>query len=195
MNALAVEVQSDAFRETEKMLYAWGDESRERASELGLPITSGISRMIEQQRVFDQKKRDVRRRKPESTPTKLRDGTAAKLCACGRVYVEGECVIAEQSVCPRCHHDPRAPEAESHGTETRSFRPLTLRAVSSTTAIIEEIVRVAPNDTQKMLKRKYLFRQRDYKAAQELKVTKARYREMIECALEYVTDEIAKRLA
>lgn len=192
---MTIQIQNDAFRETENVLYLWGDESRERAGELGLPITSGIARMIEQQRVFERKKRDVRRKRPSHTQTKLRDGTIAKLCACGRVYVDGECVIGEQSVCPRCQHDPRASEVESHGVETRSFKPVTMKALTSTTAIVEEVVRTAPNEIQKLLKRKYLFRQRDSKAAEQLRVTKVRYREYVESAVEYVADKLAGRLA
>lgn len=185
LSAMAVEIQSAAFRETEAMLYAWGDESRERAGELGLPVMSGIARMIEQQRVFEQRARARRSRSRKAVPHRLTDGTRASLCVCGCIFVEAQC--------PRCKHDPRPPDAQVHGTETRSFRPVTMKSLSSNTAVVEEIVRTAPNETQKLLKRKYLFRQRDSKAAEQLRVTKARYREYVESAVEYVVDRLADR--
>lgn len=177
----------------EELLYQWGDECRSTAEKLGLPATSGIARMIEQQKVFEQRQRGVRRKRPPHTPTKLRDGTAARLCVCGRVYVEGECIIGEQSVCPRCQHDPRASEAESHGTETRSFKPQSMMALNATTAKIDVIVAAAPGWMQKCLRLSYLFRVRDSKAAQQLRIRTTTYREQREASAEYVAEQLAQR--
>jgi hypothetical protein len=52
----------------EAVLYRWGDECRRAANELGLPTSSGISRMIEQQKVFEGRRRGVRRSKIRLVP-------------------------------------------------------------------------------------------------------------------------------
>jgi len=68
-----------------------------------------------------------------------------------------------------------------------------VRAFSSTTAIIDEIVVAAPWREQRCLMRRYLYRQPDRAAAQDMRISKTRYRQECERALEYVSERLAER--
>lgn len=171
----------------EELLYQWGDESRSSAERLGLPATSGIARMIQQQLVFERQRRGARRKKPKRTDERiaLRDGTVATVCVCGMIRLDGDC--------PRCKGDPRPPDSTVHGTETRSFRPPTMTVLSASTTSIDAIISAAPNWMQKCLRLSYLFRVRDSKAAQRLRIRAASYREQREAAVEYVAEQLQLR--
>jgi len=184
-------VTHDEFKRVEEMLYAWGDECRQRSEELGLPASSGIARMIEQQRVFEQKVRARRGRNRQRKPAEHRmaDGTTAKRCVCGTIYAAAE----GHAVCPRCRHDPRPVEREVHGTPTRSFRPIGMTALSATTATIDAIVATAPGWMQKCLRLSYLFVVRDSKAAQQLRMRRETYSEQREASVEYVAERLDQR--
>lgn len=182
---MAIREQDDI----EELLYQWGDESRSTAEQLGLPATSGVARMIEQQKVFEQQRRGVRRKRPKSEPKRvaMRDGTIATICVCGMIYLEGQCA--------RCKADPRPPDRSVHGTETRSLRPRSIAAMSATTTAIDVIIAAAPGWMQKCLRLSYLFRERDSKAAQRLRIRTASYREQREASAEYVAERLGSRIA
>lgn len=172
----------------EELLYQWGDECRSQSERLGLPASSGIARVIQQQRVIEQQRRGVRRKRPKQpAPITLRDGTIATICACGMIYLEEHC--------PRCKGDPQPPDRSVHATETRSFRPLSMTVLSANTTTIDVIVAAAPGWMQKCLRLSYLFRVRDSKAAQQLRIRTIVYREQREAAAEYVAERMGERLA
>lgn len=171
----------------EELLYQWGDESRSQAEKLGLPASSGITRLIAQQQVFERQRRGARRKRPKKKPEAivLRDGTLASICACGMIYLEGEC--------PRCKGDPQPPDRSVHATETRSFRPKGMSVLSADTTALDVIIAAAPGWMQKCLRLSYLFRVRDSKAAERLRIRTASYREQRAAALDYVAQKLAQR--
>ncbi|HLF10086.1 MAG TPA: hypothetical protein VJA26_02635 [Gammaproteobacteria bacterium] len=172
----------------EELLYQWGDDCRSTAEQLGMPATSGIARMIEQQRIFEGLRRGTRRKKPKQAREQitLRDGTTASICVCGLIYLEEHC--------PRCKGDPQPPAGLVHGTETRSFRPRSMAALRATTAAIEEVIVAAPGWARRSLMLSYLFRVRDSKGAQRLRIRTATYREQREAAVEYVAQRLGARI-
>lgn len=174
-----------AVSETERLLYVWGDECRSRSDELGLPASSSISRMIEQQQIFEQRARARRGRSRKAVPHVLRDGSDARLCVCGRIFVE--------AVCPRCQNDPRPAVAQVHGTPTQSFKPRSMTVLASSTAQIDVIVAAAPGWAQQCIKLSYLFLVRDSKAAERLRIRKTVYTERRAAAVEYVDERLALR--
>ncbi len=176
----------------EEALYAWGDECRQRSQELGLPASSGIARLIAQQQVFEQRVRARRGRNRSRKPAQhtMESGKVVSRCVCGTLYAPKE---GQSAVCPRCQHDPRPVEREVHGTPTRSFKPIGMTALSSTTASIDAIVATAPGWMQKCLRLSYLFVVRDSVAAQQLRLRKETYREQREATVEYVAEQLALR--
>lgn len=170
----------------EELLYQWGDEGRARAEELGLPSSSSVARMIAQQSVFERQQRGTRRKRPKVQTVKLRDGTVARICVCGRVFLGDE-------LCDRCRNDPRPPEAITYGIETRNFRRRAMTAMSAVTVTIDEIASHAPGWMQKPLMLGYYYRVRDSKAAQRLRLRVVTYQEQKAAAVEYVREQLALR--
>ena len=172
---------------TERLLYAWGDECRSASERLGLPVSSSLSRLLEQQSVFEQRARARRGRSRKAVAHKLPDGTRASLCVCGCIFVE--------ELCPRCKNDPRPAEAQVHGTETRSFKKPAMTALNGSTAILDVIVARAPGWMQQRLMLSYLWLMRDNKACQRVRVRQAVYTEQRLAAVEYVSVQLAYRHA
>lgn len=180
---------------TVNALYAWSDEVRERASELGVSPINVIARLLQQQSVFDAKARGRKRRRRQKVQRRRVGGKVALKCtACGHIFACGNC--------PKCKPDPKdvamslgnAPEQiTAKGSPTLSFRKPPLAAFSSGTATIEGIIADAPKWVQKLIFRKFVYRQRDAKAAQDMRVTKARYREQLDAAIEHVAFRLALR--
>ncbi len=170
---------SEALTEAESLMCEWADTARGFAERLGFPNSSPISRMIEQQRVFE-RRGGVKRRKPTRPKFVMVEAGSTKECECGRIF------IGEQ--CPRCSGAERVT-----GRETRSVRPPTEAMVSANAFMIEAIVNDAPGWMQKVLKRRYLFKQPDSAAAQDMRMSKARYRQEINASLEYVAERVAVR--
>ena len=57
-----------ALSKIESVLYRWGDECRNASVGLGLPASSGIARMIEQQKVFQGRRKGVRNKALKQKP-------------------------------------------------------------------------------------------------------------------------------
>jgi len=173
---LADEVE--VFERTEKLLWQWADETRAHADRLGFPASSPISRMIEQQRVFA---RGVRRKRAHrGVVLSERDLGIAQKCDCGRVFIGDHC--------PRCAGAERVT-----GRETRTMQPRSMAEFSSVTLAVEAVVVDAPAWMQKVLCRRYLFKQPDSGGAQDLRMRKTRYREHLKAAVEYVGNRLAAR--
>jgi len=152
-----------ALHEIESILYRWGDECRRASNELGLPASSGIARMIEQQKVFEGRRKGVRRAKVK--------------------------LVAKNGEKPA-----ERPELTARGTETRSFKPLSISMLSSAVVQIDAVIAACPGWVQKTVKLSYLFLVRDSKAAEQLRIRKKTYTEQREAAVEYVAERLALRV-
>lgn len=193
---LDIELDAPSDQPTIEALYSWSDEVRERASELGVSPINVIARLLQQQSVFDAKSRGRKnKRRRRSVQRRRVGGQSVMMCGqCGLMFVAGSC--------PRCRTDPKdiaislgnAPEqATARGSPTLSFRKPPLAEFSSATATIEAILTDSPNWVQKLIFRKFVYRQRDSKAAQNMRCTKDRYREQLDAAIEHVALQLALR--
>ena len=148
------------MNQIEQVLYRWGDECRRSSNELGLPSSSGIARMIEQQRIFEGRRRGVKRKPKVALVSK--DGS------------------------------PK-PILTARGSQTRSFKPLSISMLSSAVVQIDAVIAASPGWVQKTVKLSYLYLVRDAKAAEQLRIRRQTYTEQREAAVEYVSERLAIR--
>jgi hypothetical protein len=170
--AVEISVNGPLFRETERRLDEWGRASRLTAQAIGYPTSSGISRMIEQVKVYDQLRKGVRKPLKRSRLIKADKNADAKA-----VSLELR------------HADP---EQSADGKESLSMR-LAKVEFSSAVLQVENIVNALENWMQKTLRRSYLFGQPDKEASQDLRMPKERYRDQRETAVISVAEKLATR--
>lgn len=171
-----ITVASVEFRETERRLNEWGRAARQYAQALGLPTSSGISRMIEQVQTHGRLSRDVRKPLKRS---KLIKGTKA---VPGNPNADAKAVSREIR-----HSEPEtAPAKETFG--------MRLSKVHWEAAVlqVEDAVKRLDKDEQKTISRSYRFGQSDRDASLELRMPKERYRNMREAAVIRIGERLAE---
>jgi hypothetical protein len=196
------DVIADSFQDTDRKLYAWGDEVRTRADELGLPRMSGLAGMV---RLQESKEAQTAARRGKRRKVVTRFGIRMRAClACRFEY------RATLLQCPKCATPigAKAVEAELrrelalrvHGTQPHVVKPATMRELSGSTAAIEVIVLGAPSgDTrdrpsvQTILLRRYLWQRKPSNEAETYMVRKETYKEWVARAVEYVAEKLAQR--
>lgn len=172
MNAVAIQIEilvgGPEFKETERRLQEWGRAARQYAQALGLPTSSGISRMIEKVKVHEQLRRGV---KPLKRSKLIRANPNADAKAVSLEIRHSETPII-------------------HAKESFSVR-LSKVAWDASVLQVEDAVKNLDKDWQKAIFRSYRFGQPDRDAARELRVPKERYRDIRESAVIRVAEILA----
>lgn len=163
-------VGSPAYKETERRLNEWGRAARQYAQALGLPTSSGISRMIDHVKVHEQLRRGVK-------PLKR-----SKL-------VQSDPNADAELVSREIRHSEKEPIPAK---ESFSLR---LSKVQWDSAVIqvEEAVKRLDKDEQKTIYRSYRFGQADRFAAREMRIPRERYEAWREAAVQRVAEILADR--
>jgi hypothetical protein len=137
------------------------------------------------QRVFESRRAGAivrkRKRRPRVGLPRV-DRGSLKRCRCGKLHFG--------QTCPRCSG---LEQLTARGRGTMSAKRMVTTEFSGSTLAIEAIVLDAPAWVQKVLRRRFQFKQPDSGACQDLRMRKSLYREEVRAAVEYVAQLLEQR--
>jgi hypothetical protein len=167
--------ETNTFERTERRLNEWGHTCRNNSDALSLPTVSGIARMIDHVRAQDKKEKRARKKALRRARKAWRSGdepTDAKLVAEELGYTEKDLT--------------------ANGKEKRSHREVGM-CISSNDLQIDHVVSQLPKWMRETITRSYLHSQPDRRAAQDLRMPKATYRQRRIASVEYVAELLVNK--
>ena len=181
---MSADKDADAFEKAEKRLYEWGAACRQNSTELSLPTTSTIARMI----VYVQ----AQTAHIEEQIKLQKQAIRKKLSKVRKVWKEGDPPIDTKLIAESLGYAAHSLTAQGKEKKAQDAI-LSDMQLDSQSMQVDAVVSRLPNWAKKCIDRSYRFGQKDRHAAEELRMRVGEYSQRRRAAVEQFAIKLKQR--